>query len=287
MNFRFALRLTMLLVCFSFAVFGGSIALYNRPFTTTLGDVAVNQTSYTDMQYTTHTPYGTNPDMIVVGGNIDASTAAWMTDTAILDMAAFVANGNSCLDSLGVNTACGSNQIAALGLLTSDLNQFLAADQSITNGSAIVWSGVNVGNNDVFDFGTNFVANDNLPYNDFAFLALVGGATPYVYLVNSVQTVGDYGSSGWSGHFQFTGTSGQYDVVYGVVNVGAFNYAVGTATTPTMFNFDPLDPAYDDNIPPATFDSALLLGPVPEPTTMFLAGSALLLLGGFARRMKK
>jgi hypothetical protein len=103
-----------------------------------------------------------------------------------------------------------------------------------------------------------FKANDYLPFNDSGYLAINGS-----HLLDwSVGSVGDYGSSGWTG-FSFTAeTAGDYTLELGVANHG------------------------DNSVPSTAVLDNVSLSPVPEAATwgMMVLGFG---LAGVALRTRR
>ena len=135
------------------------------------------------------------------------------------------------------------------------------------NGSALYYSNIFAEAGDILCIAVNFVANDNLPYDDFAFFSAVSnsddGPISYIEMLGRIDDsqsggVGDFWSSGYH-TFNYTFTAdGLYTLGFGVVN------AVQVEVLPI------------DDPSAAQSDSALLLDTAPEPSSWLLAGSAIL-----------
>jgi len=126
---------------------------------------------------------------------------------------------------------------------------------SATNGSAIWQTFYSVPGTPV-SFAYNFLGNDYLPFNDAAaFTTWVSpSGSTYLLTLGDIGGVGNYGTTGWQYWSNTTAQSGYYTIGFVV-----FNDA--------------------DNI----LNSQLLVD-TPEPTTMLLAGSGVLLL---AKKLRK
>ena len=105
-------------------------------------------------------------------------------------------------------------------------------------------------------FAYNFLGNDYLPFNDAAaFTTWVSpSGSTYLLTLGSIGGVGNYGTTGWQYWSAQTSQTGYYTIVFVVFND-------------------------IDNVL-----SSQLLVDTPEPTTMLLAGSGILLL---ARKIRK
>ena len=275
MNGKFVLRFTIMFALVSFSLAADDIDLRRTPYAA-IGNA--DQTGYYDTNGGLHPAFG-----VVVGGYLDpwpappvsGSKAVSATDLGILSF-----------DPLGNPLTYTTPDLEnALGLLTADLNGLLADPTTgVANGSAIYWTDVDADAGDTVNFTWDFVANDNFPFNDFAFFS-VSGPAKQVVLLSDILTVGDFGSSGATAlTYQFLAT-GSYTVGLGSVNVGPYSYATDGINM-DRFNFDPLDAGWLENQGPLGVDSALLTDVVPEPASWSLMAAALLLLAGRARRRK-
>jgi hypothetical protein len=115
-------------------------------------------------------------------------------------------------------------------------------------------------------FDQFFQANDYLPYNDNAYAALKAsgsGATVATLFYSDVASVGDFGHTPWT-HVNYTiAAAGSYYIEFGVENYidNAFSSATGV-----------------DNVH---------LSSVPEPSTLAVAGAAILLGAGYSWRRRR
>jgi hypothetical protein len=134
---------------------------------------------------------------VTLSGDGTHSIVAKDTDTA----------GNTGTSSAVVYTLSTAAQTPTLSVGSSTTLQ-------PTDGSAIKTTfALHAG--DVLAFDWNFVGHDYLPFNDFSF-ATVNGQT---FLLGVIQSVGDYGSTGWKTFTYVAPTDGNYTVGISQFNV--------------------------------------------------------------------
>jgi len=252
MTGKLVMRLALLSAVLALTAMAGQITL-GFPGSGQFGDAAISPTgTYTDVMGGDHIAH------IVIGGNIDASGAvapgAWPTNIG-LSLAAL-------------------NAIAGVGCDVSQLPADPCAAPvtpiplEVGNGSAVWWN-IEAEGGDYISRWVNFVANDSIDfgsagfYDDFAFFWVSNGTTTTYDVLGRIDVlkggVGNFGSTGpFLFQHAFTGTEADYTVGFGVVNVG---------------------PAGD-----STFSDSALLLDTPEPSSLLLAGPALLLAGLWKRR---
>ncbi len=123
---------------------------------------------------------------------------------------------------------------------------------SITGNSSLTQSTDFFGG-ETIEFMWRFIANDYLPYNDFAFF--VGDQH---FRLSDVATVGDFGDSGWQ-KFSYTVAETYFGpIMFGIANVG-------DAGLSSELQLD-------------------AVSAVPVPAAIWLFGSAIMGLVGFSRR---
>lgn len=99
-----------------------------------------------------------------------------------------------------------------LGLAAGKLDTLTA--NNATDGSAIKTTAfLSAGQTLSFDY--RFDSTDYLPYNDFGFLTI---APSFATKLADIQSVGDYGDSGWQTYTYVAPTSGTYTIGFGVVD---------------------------------------------------------------------
>jgi hypothetical protein len=112
-------------------------------------------------------------------------------------------------------TAGGASTSAVETFLGLASGSIAALQSNATAGSAIKQTFFAT-QGEVISIGWNFLANDYMPYNDFAFVS-IGSATPM--LLSDVQTVGDYGY-GFNSYSFTIPTTGNYTLGAAVFNSG-------------------------------------------------------------------
>jgi len=214
----------------------------SRAPTGTIGDFASGNTSYTNVAETV-TAVPLTATQIVVGGVFDQELS---------------------------NAQMVASWVSQLGITMEQLNAF-DTTLGIANGSALYYS-VEAQAGDFLSVWVDFVANDYMPYDDFAFFSASSEslATPDIAILGRIDVDKDpifgTGEMGSTGYYNLTYTfdaTGLYTLGFGVVN-----------TAPGPLDLDPGSPTYDPY--PLWSDSALLLDQnnAPEPSTWLLALSA-------------
>ncbi|MEF3075507.1 VPLPA-CTERM sorting domain-containing protein [Methylobacter sp. Wu1] len=165
-----------------------------------------------------------------------------------------ISNANAALLNIGFETGDFSDwTLIGTGSVKNDSDhpegQYYG---SITGNSSLIQSTDFFGG-ETIEFMWKFVANDYLPYNDFAFF--VGDQ---YFKLSDVATVGDYGNSGWN-KFSYTVAETYFGpIMFGIANVG--------------------DSGLSSEL---KLDS---VSAVPVPAAIWLFGSAIMGLVGFSRR---
>ena len=222
----YGFTIALLLMAFSFTLQAGVIDIYGKAWTG-IGDAAVQgtYTGFTNQEYTSLPGALTQT---VVGGNLEDVTPS---------LAVPVDGVGGLEDQLRLATG----QLSGLGAV---------------NGSAIYYSNVSVREGDILCIAINFVANDDIPFDDFAFFSASSGSGDDRFSIVEMLAridesqpggVGGFASSGYHTFSYKFAEEGSYTLGFGVVNVGD-----------------------------GTGDSALLLDSAPEPSSWLLAGSAIL-----------
>ena len=140
---------------------------------------------------------------------------------------------------------------------------------------SIYQDGLTATSGESFSFDWNFLARDEMPFNDSAQVVITGTDWDQTLLLSDVDTVGDYGSSGWQ----------------------TFNYVFDRAFTGSIaieiLSYDwtsDLWLDYDSSLALDNFRSFAPTGdgpaPVPEPSTFLLSALGLVCLGFCARRRR-
>jgi hypothetical protein len=235
---KYWFTIALLLTAFSFTLQAGVIDLYGRPWTG-IGDAADGQGTYYNVQGFASDPAPGTSTQTVVGGQYDAALSRTQP-----------------VATLETDLGLGLGQVSGLD-----------ATLGVVNGSAVYYSNVFAKAGDILCIAVNFVANDALPYDDFAFFSAVSNSDEapisYIEMLGRIDDsqpggVGDFWSSGYH-TFNYTFTAeGTYTLGFGVVN------GVQLAVLPI------------DDPSAAESDSALLLDSAPEPSSWLLAGSAIL-----------
>jgi hypothetical protein len=178
-----------------------------------------------------------------------------------LAMSVFSLQANAAFQNIGFETGDFSGwTLTGTGSVKTTLDDPTHPEgnyfASITGSSSLTQIATfNVG--DKIEFMWKFVANDYLPFDDYAFF--VGDKT--YNLLSSVSVVGNYGQTGWNLFSHIVTETSTGPVVFGVVNL--------------------LDTIGSSELRIDATPSA-----VPVPAAVWLFGSALMGLTGFSRRKK-
>lgn len=139
----------------------------------------------------------------IINGSFNSGFSSWQT-TGVTSVTGGVAS---------LNTNSGSSLGALESFLGLAPGTIGTIGSSPTNGSAIKQSFFATAG-DVVSFDWQFLAGDNLPYNDFAFTTLSSAAQ----LLSDVSIVGDFGDSGLQTFSWLIPTTGTYTLGLGVMN---------------------------------------------------------------------
>jgi hypothetical protein len=162
-------------------------------------------------------------------GTLGATGGSWSESDHTLTITGTLAQVNNDLRTLVDTQAdAGTDMIT---IATTDSLGSSATEQTIavnaeasapttfspTDGSAIKTSIFLVAGETV-TFDWNFIANDYLPYNDFAFVTIGTTASRTASLLSDVALVGDYGTSGWQTLTFTASANGTYVIGFGQFN---------------------------------------------------------------------
>lgn len=165
-----------------------------------------------------------------------------------------ISNANAALINMGFETGDFTGwSLSGTGSVKSDSDHPEGNYYGSITGNSSLLQSTSFSGGETIEFMWKFVANDYLPFNDFAFF--VGDQ---YFSLASVSTVGNFGNSGWN-KFSHTVASTYFGpVLFGIANIG--DNAIASELK--------LD----------------AVSAVPVPAAIWLFGSALMGLVGFSRR---
>ncbi|MEQ1653109.1 MAG: VCBS domain-containing protein [Hyphomicrobium sp.] len=168
---------------------------------------------------------GNVPETALPNASFELGFLNWSTDGSFATVTSTDAGGSSVVPTDGSYFAAlssdptfGGTPITDaaietfLGLAAGKLDTLTA--NNATDGSAIKTTAfLSAGQTLSFDY--RFDSTDYLPYNDFAFFTI---APTFATKLADIQSVGDYGDSGWQTYTYVAPTSGTYTIGFGVVD---------------------------------------------------------------------
>lgn len=167
-----------------------------------------------------------------------------------------------------ITTGASAAELATAMAVSESTLEASNSGVNATNGS-LIWQSVDAAAGDSFQFRWNFVEQDYVPYDDWAFYGIsLNGAPATLTKFASLATVGPETGSTVNGWETLTVTivdPGTYTFYFGVVN------ALDTSLDSDLW----IDGAYVGDAPPVPPDGAT----VPEPAVAGLVGLGLAVLG--------